>query len=77
MKPSSHLTAEKLRQSHPLDDRVEGWFFQVREVSAGCYVAEGKDLFGHDVSRQSVDSDRALADCIADAKHIAETTPDI
>jgi hypothetical protein len=62
-----------LRQSHPLDDRVEGWFFQVREVSAGCYIAEGKDLCGHEVSRQSVDPDRALADCIGDANQIEKT----
>jgi hypothetical protein len=77
MKSSSRLTADKLRQSYPLDDRVSGWFFQVREVSAGCYIAEGKDLGGHEVSRQSIDPERALADCIADAKHIAETTSHI
>jgi hypothetical protein len=77
MKSSSRPTADKLRQSHPLDDRVNGWFFQVREVSAGCYIAEGKDLYGHEVSRQSVDPERALGDCIADAKQIAETTPHI
>ena len=74
MKPFSRLTADKLRQSHLIDDRVEGWFFQVREVSAGCYIAEGKDLYGHEVSRQSVDPERALADCIADANHIEQTT---
>ena len=77
MKSSSPLTADKLRQTHPMDDRLEGWFFQVEEVSAGCYIAEGKDLHGHEVSRHNVDSEKALADCIADAKHIAETTSHI
>ena len=74
MKPSSSLTADKLRKSHRLDDHVEEWFFQVREVSTDCYLAQAKDLRGDEMSRQNVDPERALADSIADPKQIHETT---
>ncbi len=62
----------ELRQTHPIDDRLAGWFFRVREVSAGAYLAEGSDLYGRLVSRSGYDPDQLLEQCIAEARCIEE-----
>ena len=63
--PVIPVTPEALRRTHPLDSLVAGWFFRCSEVSAGCYAAEGRDLYGREVSRQSTDADAALQECVA------------
>lgn len=66
-RPISPGNERKLRRTHPIQDRVAGWFFRVDEISAGVYLAEGRDLYGRMVSRTGVDPDQLLEQCVADA----------
>ena len=59
-----------LRSDFPIADRIDGWFFRQREVSNGCWVVEGSDLWGRTVSRQGGYPDVVLAECVADAKEL-------
>jgi len=44
---------QKLRlRQYSMTGLIGGWYFRQREVSAGCYVVEGFDLYGHRISRQ-------------------------
>jgi hypothetical protein len=49
--------------AYPLADLVPGWYFRVREVSAGQFVAQGTDLFGRTVSEQGNDPRQVLRAC--------------
>lgn len=66
--------AEVVRRRYPLADLVAGWFFRCEEVSAGCYLAEGCDLYARQVSRQSTDPDAALQECVAFARQLVQTS---
>jgi hypothetical protein len=68
--PASHR--EMIRQ-YPITDLVEGWYFRQQEVSAGCYVVEGSDVYGRTISRQTADPEVALAECIAFARATVQT----
>lgn len=71
MKQPVQLISEKeLRRDFPIEGRVPGWFFSQREVSAGCYVVAGRDIYGREVSRQSTNPDAALAECIRYAQDV-------
>jgi hypothetical protein len=48
-------TVEELSFQYPLTNIVEGWFFQVTEISQGVYLVEGVDRWGRSVSRQGID----------------------
>jgi hypothetical protein len=61
-----------LRITHPMTGLVEGWFFRCEEVSAGRYVAEGRDLWGRSVSRTGAEGSGILEACVADARAIIE-----
>ena len=66
VQPKSH--SEMVRE-YPLSGLVEGWFFRQREVSNGCYLVEGSDAYGREVSRQAGgDPDAALAECVEFAR---------
>ncbi len=58
---------------YPIADLVEGWYFRQQEVSAGCYVVEGGDVYGRTISRQTGDPEAALAECIAFARAAVQT----
>ncbi|MDJ0851055.1 MAG: hypothetical protein QNK04_22005 [Myxococcota bacterium] len=60
----------ELRRTHPIHDRLEGWFFRVTETSAGAYLAEGSDRYGRLVSRIGDDPEELLEECVADARAI-------
>jgi hypothetical protein len=62
--------SSELQKTHPISDRVEGWFFRQQENSNCCYVVEGVDLYGHSVSRTGTDPELVLEDCIRDAEEI-------
>ena len=62
--------AETMMRDFPIANKLEGWYFRIQERSAGVYIAEGKDLFGRQVSREGTDPDRTLAMCINDAKQM-------
>jgi len=68
----SRMSEEEIGKSFPIDNRVSGWFFRVDEISAGTYLAEGRDLWGREVSSNGPDPDRVLEQCIAAARSIIE-----
>ena len=68
-KISAKSEAEILRE-FPISDRLSGWYFRVREVSAGAYLAEGSDLYGRRVSHTGSDPDELVERCVADARSI-------
>jgi len=59
-------------KNFPITNKLEGWYFRIKEISAGVYVAEGKDLFGRQVSREGTDPDKILSMCVNDAKQMKE-----
>jgi hypothetical protein len=61
--------AETIRE-FPIADRLHGWFFRLREVSAGAYRAEGTDLWGRTVSQSGTDEESLLRECVEAAKRI-------
>ena len=64
--PRSHT--EMVRE-YPIAGLVEGWYFRQREVSNGCYVVEGSDVYGRTISRQNTaDPDAGLAECVGIAR---------
>jgi hypothetical protein len=52
------LDASVVAQQFPLQGLLPGWFFRVREVSPGAYVAEGTDLWGRLVSHQGTEPEQ-------------------
>ena len=48
------------------------WYFRYQEVSAGCYVAEGRDGSGHCVARQGFDPEELLDQLAEDARAISK-----
>lgn len=64
--PASHR--EMIRR-YPITGLAEGWYFRQEEVSAGCFVVEGSDVYGRRISLQGVvDPDAAMAECIQSAQ---------
>jgi hypothetical protein len=68
-RPVESLSDAKL-EAFPIVNLVEGWFFRVDERSIGCYVAEGIDRWGREVSKEGVDADMILHDCANAARSI-------
>ncbi len=67
--PASH---EEMIREYPIAGRVPGWYFRAREKSASVWDVEGKDIYGHQISRLSViDEERALQECIEYARKIS------
>jgi hypothetical protein len=63
------LTKEEL-SDYPITDFVKGWYFKVVETSNGAYIIEGKDPYGHVVSRQGSDPDELLNICKNDIQEL-------
>jgi hypothetical protein len=57
-------------KSYPIEGKLEGWFFRIREQSQNFWIVEGIDRFGRMVSRQGLDPEISLQDCIKDAADI-------
>ncbi len=66
------MTEAEIIKDFPIANKIEGWYFRIEERSAGVYIAEGKDLFGRQVSREGTDPDKILAMCMNDAKQMKE-----
>lgn len=62
------LDASKIVRAFPLAELLPGWFFRVRETSAGAYLAEGTDLWGRKVAHQGDDPEMLLQQCITSAR---------
>lgn len=58
-------------RTHPIADKVSGWFFKQDEVSNGVWVVEGKDLSGRSVSHTGTDPETLLDRCVSEAKEIS------
>jgi hypothetical protein len=71
--PVHRLDEGKVLREFPLADLLDGWYFQVVEVSPGAYEAAGTDLWGREVRRHRCDPDVALAECVNDAAAIGVT----
>jgi hypothetical protein len=59
------LTDEDLKD-YPIANVVEGWFFQVKEVSNGVYRVQGTDRWTHTVTRTGEDPEALLLECKKD-----------
>jgi hypothetical protein len=64
------LDEAQVRTEFPIEDRVAGWFFRVREQSAGIWHAEGTDLWGRTVGETGTDERAILHNCIVAAERI-------
>ncbi len=62
------LDAASVVAEYPLDGLLAGWFFRVREVSQGAWLAEGTDLWGRLVSHQGAEPEALLSQCVVAAK---------
>lgn len=62
----------KMHQNSNLNNLVEGWIFNFIEVSPNYYRIEGKDKWGHFVSRtcSEMELDETLEKCLDDARAI-------
>jgi hypothetical protein len=61
---------QEVASAFPLTSLLAGWYFRVREVSAGQFIAEGIDLWGRKVSHQGGDSQVALNQCVSSARSV-------
>jgi hypothetical protein len=59
-----------LRTTHPIVDRLPGWFFRVTEICQGAYRVDGTDAWGRAVSAQGEDPDALLVQAIEAARAI-------
>ena len=51
-----------------IDNLVQGWTFQVEEVSSNVYKIEGEDELGHHVQSYGIDPVTVLMSCIREAE---------
>ena len=70
--PVRRLNEEDLRRDFPIEGKVPGWFFCQEEVSAGCYVVAGRDLYGREVSSRALNPEIALQECVDYARCISQ-----
>jgi hypothetical protein len=70
--PVERQDPNQVAAAFPLTGLFPGWYFRVREVSAGQFVAEGTDLWGRKVSHQGGDSQVALKQCVSSAQGVAK-----
>jgi hypothetical protein len=75
-RPVQPISEKQLRREFPIEGLVLGWFFSQGEVSANCYVAAGRDIYGREVSIHSLDPEAALRECVAYARRLSGTPSD-
>jgi hypothetical protein len=62
---------EDILREFPIEDpAAPGWYFRIREISAGAWVVEGRDAYGRSVRRHSFGNDPPINECVADALEI-------
>ena len=63
---------EMSNQNSRLDKLVKGWYFSLDEISPNYYRIEGKDKWGHSVSRtcSEMEIEDTLEKCANDARDI-------
>ena len=68
--PRSH---EQMIREYPITGLLDGWYFRTAEVSNGCYLIEGCDIYGRKISRRiSGDPDAVLRECVEYARSITQ-----
>jgi hypothetical protein len=68
--PVQQLSEADVLREFPISGRTNGWYFRVKEVSAGVYLVEGSDLWSRRVGRTGTDPGALLTECAADAAAI-------
>ena len=68
------MSHSSLKREYPIAGILPGWYFRVREVSFGCYAAEGQDISGRTVLCKGLDAEALLAQAVFDAKEIIESS---
>lgn len=63
------LSEDELRK-YPISDIVEGWFFQIVEITPGVYRVEGIDHWGRKVSRVGMSPEELLEKCKKDIQEM-------
>jgi hypothetical protein len=59
------ISISELTVTHPIENsRTPDWRFRVDEASAGRYVVEGRDVWGHSCSLEGSDPDALLSECV-------------
>lgn len=59
---------DELKATHPIADRIDGWYFRVIERSPGCHYAEAINAKGRKVSANGPDAEGALSMCARDVE---------
>ena len=71
VKPATH---QQVIRDYPIANLTEGWDSQVNEISAGLHSVEGRDIYGHRVSRHACNNpDALLAECVDYARELSKT----
>ena len=63
-------TKEELLKRYPIDDFIQGWYFDMREMSPSCYRFRGIDKYGHQVERSGVDQKKLFDQIEEDVNRI-------
>jgi hypothetical protein len=56
------------------DPEIPDWEFEADEVSAGCYVVRGRDIYGHTVDLRGSDPEQMLRECKEAARRTVSIT---
>jgi hypothetical protein len=60
-------------REYPIAGLLDGWYFRTDELSNGCYVVEGCDIYGRKISRStSGDPNIVLRECVEYARSITQ-----
>jgi hypothetical protein len=60
MKKAIQRRSDDELYNYPITNIIEGWFFQIHEISQSYYRVEGVDRWGHSVSRDGIDPEALL-----------------
>jgi hypothetical protein len=71
---SSLDIVERGLRGNAIDNLVEGWSFMINETSSNVYKVDGIDKYGHKISRQGIDPNKVLVECVKTAQRISQRT---
>ena len=76
MKKSVRRLTEEALKDYPIRHLVNGWYFRQHEVSQGCFIVEGTDCWGRQVSFTGTEDKlkELLAECVKAARAIMQAT---
>ena len=66
-------THQQIIKEFPISGKFENWYFRITESSANCFLVEGSDIYGRQISKHTHgDPDIALQECIEFARATAK-----